>query len=119
MITTVAIKFVVFCTMVSVATTGCGAILGVAGVSGPAVQLLKGVELAKTAYDISQWSKDKKTTTDTIVSSVLDKDCSVNNILKDNIYCSIPPPIEKTATEKMKDFVKDMIAELENEKDNE
>ena len=117
MITTVAIKFVVFCTMVSVATTGCGAILGVAGVSGPAVQLLKGVELAKTAYDISQWSKDKKTTTDTIVSSVLDKDCSVNNILKDNIYCSIPPSIEKTATEKMKDIVKDMI--LRNEKDNE
>ena len=116
MITNVAIKFVVFCTML--ATTGCGAILGVAGVSGPAVQILKGAELFQTVYDISQWSEGKKTTTDTIVSSVLKKDCSVNNILRDEIYCSIPP-IEKTATEKMKDFVKDMIAELENEKDNE
>jgi len=117
MITNVAIKFVVFYIML--ATTGCGAILGVAGISGPAVQVLKGVELAKTFYDINQWSEGKKTGTDTIVSSVLDKDCDVNNILRDKIYCSIPPPIEKTATEKMKDFIKDMIAELENEKDNE
>ena len=115
MITNVAIKFVVFCTML--ATTGCGAILGVAGVSGPAVQILKGAEVLKTAYDINQWSEGEKTTTDTIVSSVLNKDCSVNNILRDEIYCSIPPPIEKTATEKMKDFIKDMI--LRNEKDNE
>ena len=115
MITNVAIKFVVFCTML--VTTGCGAILGVAGISGPAVQALKGAELLKTAYDINQWSEGEKTTTDTIVSSVLNKDCDVNNILRDEIYCSIPPPIEKTATEKMKDFIKDMI--LRNEKDNE
>ena len=64
----------------------------------------------KTVYDTVSFINDTPTSNDIVLSSVMDMNCRVSNVIDDLDVCS-----EKSSTEKMQDYVNNQYYEVDEE----
>jgi D-tyrosyl-tRNA(Tyr) deacylase len=68
---------------------------------------------AKTTYDVGATIADEQTTSDHIISEIVEKECKTRNILDGDKYCKINPD------KAMKEYIEELKQKqpLEEEKD--